>query len=193
MSKRVIALSSVILAIAALGLTQIDTNSLLGKPAPDIKLSTIGKTKTTTKLSALKGNVVLIDYWATWCPPCRESLPHINEIAADKDLAAKGLKVFALNSKEKLPIVQKFIDDNNYTFPVALDLTGEFSKLYKVRGIPTTVIIGRDGTIKSVFVGFDESEVPKMKKAIADALAEEAPKSEVPPAPKDPSQPAPGK
>src|SRR5437867_2798145 len=69
-----------------------DTMSLQGKAAPDLSLKTLDGQD--FKLSELKGSVVLMDYWATWCPPCRESLPHINAISQDKELTGKGLKVF---------------------------------------------------------------------------------------------------
>jgi thiol-disulfide isomerase/thioredoxin len=176
------------LALITLGLTQSDTTSLEGKRAPDLSLNSLDKTR--FKLSAHKGNVVLLDYWATWCPPCRESLPHINELAADKALADRGLRVFAINSKEKLPVVQKFMTDNNYTFPVPLDPTGEFGRLYKVRGIPTTVLVGRDGTIEKVFVGFGEGSADQMKKAILAALDKPAPET---PSPAPKPAPAPSK
>src|SRR5262249_25381466 len=81
------------------GTEKADTQSLAGKPAPDWSFPVLGNTK-NVKLSELKGNVVMMDYWATWCPPCRASLPHVNDFANDKALAEKGLRVFAINDKE---------------------------------------------------------------------------------------------
>src|SRR6266567_6324367 len=75
-----------------------DTNALVGKQAPDFALKTLDDKD--VKLSDLKGNVVVLDFWATWCPPCRKSLPHLNKVANDKELADKGLKVFAVNCRE---------------------------------------------------------------------------------------------
>ena len=75
------------------------TMSLQGKAAPDFTLKTLdGK---EVKLSDQKGSVVMMDFWATWCPPCRKSLPHVQEMSADKELAAKGLKVWAVNAHEQ--------------------------------------------------------------------------------------------
>lgn len=190
-SKSKLLLASALLLAATLGLTQADTSSLKGKPAPDLSLNNLDKSK--FKLSSLKGSVVVLDYWATWCPPCRESLPHINSLAADKELAEKGLKVFAINSKEKLATVQDFVKENNYTFPVPLDPTGQFGKLYKVVGIPTTVIVGRDGKIRDVFIGFEEKMVAEMKTAIDAALAEPAPEPTTRPTAAQKPAPAPGK
>lgn len=194
MHKSKLLLASALLLAATLGLAQADTNSLKGKPAPDLSLNNLDKSK--FKLSSLKGSVVVLDYWATWCPPCRESLPHINTLAADKELADKGLKVFAINSKEKLATVQDFVKENNYTFPVPLDPSGQFGKLYKVRGIPTTVIVGRDGKVHDVFVGFGPGSEDKLKASITAALAAPAPEPSAEPTSRPsapPADAAPGK
>jgi thiol-disulfide isomerase/thioredoxin len=147
-----------------------DTMALEGKPAPDVSLKTLDGQD--FKLSELKGSVVMMDYWATWCGPCRESLPHVNAISQDKDLAAKGLKVFAVNAHEEKGKVEDFVKKNNFSFSVPLDPTGDFGKSYKVRGIPTTVIVGRDGVIKKVFIGFGPNSEEQIKDALKDALKE---------------------
>jgi thiol-disulfide isomerase/thioredoxin len=149
-----------------------DTTSLEGQAAPEVSLNMMGGKK--FKLSEEKGNVVLMDYWATWCPPCRQSLPHIQEISQDKDLAAKGLKVFAIDDRESGTDVVKFMKDNNYTFNAPLDRAGEFGKAYLVRGIPTTVVVGRDGVIKKVFIGFGPGREDEIKAAVNKALDDKA-------------------
>ncbi|MFN4242437.1 MAG: TlpA family protein disulfide reductase [Tepidisphaerales bacterium] len=172
---------SVALGLLCIGLAQTDTRSLRGQQAPDITLDTLaGETFT---LSDLKGNVVVMDYWATWCPPCRESLPHFNKLANDSDLAARGLRVFAINAREDAGKVQAFLQQNNYTFTVPMDPEGKFGQLYRVRGIPTTVIVGRSGKVREVFVGFGPGSAERIDRAIEAALKEPAPGSEPPPAP----------
>ncbi|WP_428937798.1 TlpA family protein disulfide reductase [Fontivita pretiosa] len=148
-----------------------DTQSLKGKPAPDFSLQTLdGKTVT---LSEQKGSVVLLDFWATWCGPCVAALPHVQQISADKALAERGLKVWAVNAREKNEQVEKFIKQNNYTFTVPMDADGKVLQQYLVRGIPTQVIVGRDGTIKNVFIGFGgEESVKRLHDAIEAALKE---------------------
>src|SRR5688572_29480927 len=146
------ALALALMLSLAMNAQAADTSSLEGKPAPDIKLPTVDDKEVS--LSSEKGNVVLVDYWATWCPPCREGLPHVNEIAQNKDYAAKGLKVWAINSKENAAKVKPFLKKMNLNMTVPMDTTGEFGKNYLVEGIPTTVVVGRDGTIKKVFIGF---------------------------------------
>jgi peroxiredoxin len=150
-----------------------DTTALQGKMAPDFALKTLdGK---EVKLSEQKGSVVLMDFWATWCPPCRKSLPHVQELSTDKELAAKGLKVWAVNAHEETGKVTPFVEQNKYTFQIPMDADGATMKDYMVHGIPTTVIVGRDGKVKKVFIGYGDDSAEKVKKAVEAALAETAP------------------
>jgi peroxiredoxin len=152
-----------------------DPESLKGKPAPAIALKTIDGNDLS--LADMKGKVVLIDMWATWCPPCQASLPHVQKTSGDKALADKGLVVWAVDAMETKPVVSDFLKKNNYTFTVLMDDTGAILKAYFVSGIPTTVIVGRDGTVKDVFVGYDGDDSAKAIDAAVDkALAEPAPK-----------------
>ena len=144
-----------------------DTKTLKGKAAPDFSLKTLdGK---DVKLSSLKGKVVLIDFWATWCPPCVKGLPHINEIAQKKELTDKGLVVLAVNVQEKAATVQKFMDAKKLTVSVPLDAEGKASEAYLVQGIPTTIVVGRDGKISEVFVGLP-SKITAIDDAVTKAL-----------------------
>ncbi|HEY7119903.1 MAG TPA: redoxin domain-containing protein [Tepidisphaeraceae bacterium] len=146
-----------------------DTSGLEGKPAPDVTLPTLdGK---NVKLADMKGKVVILDFWATWCPPCRKSLPHLQATSIDKAMADKGLVVWAINVRETNEQVTKFLADNKYTFTVPMD-PGTVMKEYLVRGIPTTVIVGRDGSIKKVFIGFGDGSEKPMDDAIKAALDE---------------------
>ena len=168
-------LATALLTAAAKPRQDADAKSLEGQPAPVFTLATIqGK---DVSLAKEKGNVVVLDFWATWCPPCRESLPHLQAIHADKELADKGLKVFAVNLKEDKDTAKNYVQQNNLTFPVPLDKVGGVATKYKVRGIPTTVVIGRDGKIAKVFVGFGQGSEERMRQAIKEALDAEKPAS----------------
>ena len=103
-------------------------------------------------LADLKGHVSVLDFWATWCGPCVESLPHIDKI--NSDYADKGLKVYAVNLQETKPQVQKFLMSQKLTLPVLLDSDGATAKNYMANAIPETVIIGKDGVVKKVIIGF---------------------------------------
>jgi len=144
-----------------------DTKSLEGKKAPAFSLPTVdGK---TVNLEELKGKVVVLDFWATWCGPCRQAMPHLQELASNTELADKGLKVFAINLRESADKIQPFIEKSKYTFTVPMDKDGKIAQEYLVQGIPTQVVIGRDGTIKNVFVGFDPEEGGKNLHAAIEA------------------------
>ena len=147
-----------------------DTATLTGKAAPEFSLPTLeGK---EVKLAEQKGKVVMLDFWATWCPPCRASLPHVQKIAKDQGLAKKGLVVWVVNDKEDGPTVTPFMKENQYTFTVPMDTKGEVLGKYLVRGIPTTVIIGRDGLIRKVFIGYGPSSAKEIDEAVDKALGE---------------------
>jgi peroxiredoxin len=139
------------------------------KPAPDLSLKTLDSQ--VIKLSDLKGNVVVLDFWATWCPPCRESLPNLAKLSADASLASRGLKVIAVNAREPPEKAKAYVDDNHLPLTVALDLDGSAEETYKVDGFPTTIVIGRDGTIQHTIVGFGGKETEdELNAAIEKAL-----------------------
>ncbi|HWE96734.1 MAG TPA: TlpA disulfide reductase family protein [Tepidisphaeraceae bacterium] len=143
------------------------SDALVGQEAPAFKLT--GLDGKELALSDLKGKVVILDFWATWCPPCRASLPHLNKLYDEKK--GEGLQVFAVDQQEDKDKVQGFVDKTKLGVPVLLDSNGEVGGKYKVSGIPETVIIGKDGKVKKVFVGFDANSTPEeMHKAVAEAM-----------------------
>jgi thiol-disulfide isomerase/thioredoxin len=105
----------------------------------------------TAALSSLKGKVVLLNFWATWCPPCRAEMPSME--ALYRRFKQAGLEILAVNCAEKTPDVQRFISGNRYSFPVMLDSSGEISGRYGITGIPTTYILDREGKILLRVVG----------------------------------------
>jgi peroxiredoxin len=141
-------------------------DKLVGQPAPDFKL--VGLDGKTVSLADLKGSVAIVDFWATWCPPCRASLPHLNEVY-DK-FKADGLKVYATDLQEDKDTVQKFVDDTKLTVPVLLDSDGTTAASYRASAIPETVVIGKDGKIRNVFIGFSPETEDQLRSAVQTAL-----------------------
>jgi thiol-disulfide isomerase/thioredoxin len=122
---------------------------MLGKPAEDFSLLDLaGKRQ---KLSALKGKVVLLDFWATWCGPCRRELPTIAKL--HRELAAKGLAVVAVNVGEPAATVNAYLKKNQFSIPVWLDSKTEVSTRYQASSIPTLVVIDRAGKVTGYKVG----------------------------------------
>lgn len=143
------------------------TSPLVGKTAPDFKLDLLAGGQVS--LSELKGSVVVLDFWATWCPPCRKSLPHLNKLYEDNK--AGGAKVFAVNCQEEKGEVQNFVTKTKLTVPVLLATTDETIQAYEAHSIPTTVIIGKDGKVSKIFTGYGPDSAKQMDKAVAEALA----------------------
>jgi peroxiredoxin len=120
-----------------------------GFTAPDFTLETLdGQTMT---LSDLPGQVVLINFWATWCPPCRAEMPAIQQV--HEQYSDQGFVVLAVNLQERDAQVTAFIDQMELTFPVLMDRDGDVANRYLVRSIPTTFFVDRSGVIQDVVVG----------------------------------------
>ncbi len=118
-----------------------------GNPAPNFGfLDAAGK---TVSLTDLRGHPVMLNFWATWCPPCREEMPLIQRVASDTTLRDRGLLFFGANLWEDAGTVRSFMKDGGYTFPVVLDTKHDVSDAYNVRAIPTTFFIDKDGVIKA--------------------------------------------
>lgn len=114
-----------------------------------------------TALVDYAGDVIVVNFWATWCPPCKAEMPGIN--AFYEAHQADGLVVLAVNVKESESLVRPFIETNNFTFPVLLDPAGSVVNQYQVRSFPTTVIIDRDGIVRHIQVGMiSEAELDKI-------------------------------
>ncbi|WP_051276506.1 TlpA family protein disulfide reductase [Desulfovirgula thermocuniculi] len=118
----------------------------VGRQAPDFTLPAPDGKKVT--LSSLRGKPVVLNFWATWCPPCREEMPAIQEFYRQKGREVEVLAVNLTSSERSPGAVQEFLKENGYTFPVLLDGRGEVAGLYLVRAIPTTFFLDGDGVIR---------------------------------------------
>jgi len=138
--------------------------SLLKEKVPirDFSLPTL--TGDTQRLSDLKGKVVFLNFWATWCGPCRAEMPSIDVLY--KQYREKGMEVLAVNSGELQSAVHAFIYNNYLSFPVALDSDGKVSGTYGIQAIPTTFLIDREGKIIARIVGSINWDTPKIHTAL---------------------------
>lgn len=116
--------------------------------APDFELYNLDGD--TVKLSDLKGKIVLINFWATWCVPCKVEMPLFEE---RYQLAGTDFEILAVNFDEPEVEVRKFVDELGLSFPILLDPGGEIQNLYRVRGYPTTFVVGEDGIIQYHHIG----------------------------------------
>lgn len=138
----------------------------LGQLAPDFELS--GKDSTTVKLSALRGKVVYLDFWASWCGPCRQSFPWMNDLQSK--YGSRGLQILGVNLDAKDADARKFLTENKGNFLLAFDNKGMTPKLFGVKGMPTSYLIDRDGRIVSEHTGFNFSKTAGLEKEIEKLL-----------------------
>lgn len=136
-----------------MGLTQGKSGSsgvaAAGSPAPDFQLQTLDGADAS--LADYRGNVVVINFWATWCPPCRAEMPGIQTVYdAHK---ADGLVVLAINAQEDHDTIDAFITQAGFTFPVIPDPYGQAIRAYGVRSFPATFVLDRDGNIDTIHQG----------------------------------------
>lgn len=148
---------------------EIEATTLVkqGDKAPDFTVEMVDGQKVT--LSSLKGKVVMINFWATWCPPCREEFKRMQKDVVDR-FKGKDFQLLAISRGEKKATVDQFRDKQGYTFPMGLDPTQEIYKKYASNYIPRNFIVGKDGKVIYVSVGYSPEEFENMLKAIEQAL-----------------------
>lgn len=120
-------------------------------------------------LSAYKGKVVMVDFWASWCGPCRQSFPWLNEMKAKKQ--AQGLVILGVSVDEDLQDAKKFLTANPATFDIIYDPKGEYASYYDIPGMPTSLIFDRDGKLQHQHSAFKLNKVAEYEQYIDQALA----------------------
>lgn len=139
-----------------------------GKPAPDFSLATFEGRKFS--LSEMRGKVVLLDFWATFCVPCLEALPELQ--ALQKRYGSSGFTVVGLTIDDRAALVKKATTQAGVTYPI-LRSTSDVWNSYKVNALPALVLVGRDGRMIRRFGG--EADKVQMRREIEKAIAEQPP------------------
>jgi peroxiredoxin len=137
-----------------------------GQPAPDFALRDAGGHR--VQLSDLRGKVVVVNFWATWCGPCKQEFPELQKVVSTM---GDDVVVLALDQAESADRVERFRGQFGATFTILLDSRSEVSKSYLFTGIPDTVIVGRDGLVRDVSLGPLSAGTFRYK--ISQALAEQ--------------------
>ena len=124
--------------------------------APEFTLTTLDGDSVT--LSDLRGQAILVNLWATWCPPCRAEMPAMQKMY--DEYKGQGLVVLALNMtyQDNSSAIDPFVRENGLTFPILLDTTGSVAEKYELRSLPSSFFIGRNGIIQEVVIGGPMSE-----------------------------------
>ncbi|NIM95586.1 MAG: redoxin domain-containing protein [Anaerolineales bacterium] len=159
-------------AVPASGTTGGQTRSPReGFSATDFTLELLGGGQIT--LSDLRGKGVVINLWASWCPPCRAEMPAIQQVY--EDYKERGLEVLAVNTtfQDSEQATASFIKEFDLTFPIPLDRSGTVSRQYQLRALPSTYFVDREGIIRKVIIGGPMSETT-IQAAVEEVLERES-------------------
>lgn len=119
-------------------------------PAPDFSLQSLDGS--TVRLSDLKGQVVLINFWATWCAPCREEMPLLDAIYQKYNRL--GVELLGINVEDDASGARKYLNETPVTFPILFDPDGRVSKQYQVKAMPSTILVDRHGNVRHIHYGY---------------------------------------
>ncbi len=140
-----------------------------GFAAPALRAETLAGE--AVELSQLRGQVVVINFWASWCPPCRAEMPALERTyQAEK---SRGLEILAVNTtyQDQLASAEAFVREYGLSFPILLDRTGEVANRYQMRALPTTFFVDKDGVIRKVIIGGPMNETT-LRSTVETLLAE---------------------
>jgi len=133
--------------------------------APEIDLPGVDGSVT---LEQFKGKVVYVDFWASWCKPCIQSFPWLHDIK--ENYSAKGFEVVAINLDKDQALAEEFLKVMDVNFVVAFDESGDTASRYKLKGMPSSYLIGRDGKLYAAHIGFREKDKAKLEQGIKQLL-----------------------
>ncbi len=140
----------------------------VGQPAPAVVLPSLTEEGRTYDLTALRGQVVYVDFWASWCGPCRVSFPVIDEIYGE--LGSRGFQVLAINVDEYSEDAMEFLAELPVSYPVVWDAKGVTPASFGILGMPTGFLIDQKGTVVKVHQGFRKSDADWLRAEIIKLL-----------------------
>jgi thiol-disulfide isomerase/thioredoxin len=152
--------------LAALAFTANATE--VGQSAPQFTLPSL-KTDSSTALKQFAGKVIYLDFWASWCAPCKTSFPLLNKLHAK--LKAQGFEVVAINLDEDKTLAEKFLQEVPVDFTVLRDAKGELADQYVVDSMPTSFIIDKNGVVQKIHHGFTSEDIKELEAKITELLA----------------------
>ena len=138
----------------------------VGSRAPTFDLP--GSVK-PVRFADFKGRVVYVDFWASWCAPCKQSFPWMNDMQAK--YGPRGFSIVGINVDQKREDADKFLASTPANFLVGYDTTGKVAEAYQPKGMPTSFLIGADGKVRAVHVGFKDGQRADLEREIEAALA----------------------
>ena len=155
-----------VISLVLLTLALISNNSIAGfNQAPEINLPGING---NVQLEDLKGKVIYLDFWASWCLPCKKSFPWMNKMK--QNYADQGFEVVAINLDKERKLADEFLAEVDVNFTIAYDESGKSASQYKLKGMPSSYLIGRDGKVYASHIGFRDKDKEQLEQAIKNLL-----------------------
>ena len=164
--RRQVLIQGLSLSLAALCGAPLARAATVGQPAPPLALA---GTSGVVDLVAYKGKVVVLDFWASWCGPCKLSFPWLNDMQSRH--GARGLQVVAVNLDRQRALADAFLAQVPARFVLAFDPAGDSARRYAVQGMPSSVLIAADGLVLQQHAGFRDEDRTGREAAIVAALA----------------------
>ncbi len=140
----------------------------VGQPAPQFTLPTL-KSNSPVELKQFAGKVVYLDFWASWCAPCKTSFPLLNKL--HQKLKAQGFEVVAVNLDEDKVNGEKFLQEIPVDFTVLHDAKGEWADKYVIESMPTSFILDKNGVVQKIHHGFTSDDMKELEAKITELLA----------------------
>ena len=162
---RTLSASAALVTAVLLAAPTIGMAAEAGQAAPDVELP---GSAVAQKLSDLKGKVVYVDFWASWCGPCKQSFPWMNDM--QRKYGARGLQVVAINLDAKRADADQFLAQNPAAVALAYDAKGESARRMGVKGMPTSLLVGADGKVLLVHQGFRAEDRADLEARLVAAL-----------------------
>lgn len=141
----------------------------VGDTVPSFKARSIDGNKNVS-VDDYRGKVVLIDFWASWCPPCLKSFPKYDDLR--KEIGTTDFEIVAINVDENTEDAKKFLSKHPVAFPIAKDPKGVLPGVFGVKAMPTSFLIDKNGVVKYVHAAFKDGDIEKLKVEIEKLIAE---------------------
>jgi thiol-disulfide isomerase/thioredoxin len=154
--------------LSAMCLVAVSASAAPRRQAPDIALKTADGRE--VRIADLKGRVVLVDFWASWCAPCKASFPALD--ALYREYRERGLEVLAVNLDERRRDADAFLADRPHALTVLFDPKGASAEAFGVQGMPSSFVIDRAGAIRFTHMGYSASVVARYREELAELLSE---------------------
>lgn len=160
---------SIFVMFAACATAHAAAETVVGKPAPTFELPVLGSESRHITLESLRGKVVLLDFWASWCGPCRQSFPLYEKLHGE--LPALDFTLLAINLDEMADGPAAFLSEHPVSYTSLADPAGDVAKKFGLIGMPTSFVIDRDGVVHSRHTGFKPQDIEAVRGEILGLIA----------------------